>query len=322
MLMVDVVLEMMAFKMKMFVVLVLGMLLVLAGCSNTTRGKIKTAMTHYDEGDYKTAFEKFGELLAQGITESWLHYNMGNAAYKQGDYEQAQKSYTEVLGAVSSDESKINIDYNMGNVFYRLGEQLESSDLEGALKAYGSALLQYKSVMDQDTDDLDVKFNYELTQKKLEELAEQLENQENIESSSDTGSEGTEEKDEESEEESREDSGYDEGEEGEGEESEREQQSGSDQDGQNEDGQDETQGVDEQAEDGQEDGGQEENDQDEQGAIGTSEGTEGGSESEDGQKQGMTLEEALKLLESMEHEEADHINIYVPDGRGNVEKDW
>lgn len=279
------------FEMRVFLALALSMLTILSGCTNLSGIRIRNARNLYANGNYQVAFEEFGEILAQGVDEPWLYYNMGNAAYMYEDFEQAQKSYSRALESASTTELGTNVKYNMGNSLYRIAEQLEPSDLQGALGLYNSALLQYKLTIEQDANDFDAKFNYELTQKKIEELAEKLENQEN---SSDESSE--DQKEEPFEEENSDDSGQ-----SETEEEVNEEQGASEQDEQSAQAEDTPSNI-------------------EQGEPGTSEETDASSEGQE--EQSMTMEEALMLLESMEDEEAERMNMFVPGNLSEVEKDW
>lgn len=279
------------FKMRVFLALLLGMLTILSGCTDLAGFKIRNAKNKYVDGNYQTAFEEFGEVLAQGVDEPWLHYNMGNAAYMNGDFEQAQKSYSQVLEASSGTELGVSVEYNMGNSLYRIAEQLEPSDLQGALELYNTALLQYKITIEQDADDFDAKFNYELTQRKIEELKDKLENQEN---SSDENSQDQE-----------------------GESTEKEDSNDSQQSKTNDESE-EQQGTSEQEE--QSAHNEDESSSTEQEQSEVSEETD--SKSQEQEDQGMTMEESLMLLESMEDEEAERMNIYVPGNLPDVEKDW
>lgn len=275
----------------MFLALVLGMLMILSGCTDLSGFKTRSATNQYIDGDYQAAFEEFGEVLAQGVDKPWLHYNMGNAAYMNGDFEQAQTSYSRALESASETEAGANVEYNMGNSFYRIAEQLEPSDLQGALELYNSALLQYRITMEQDANDLDAKFNYELTQRKIKELTDKLENQEN--SSDETG-------------------------ENQKEESSKEEDSNDSKQSETDDESSEQQGTSEQEEQNAQDGDMSSNA--EQEGPQTCEETD--ASSQEHEEQGMTMEEALMLLESMEDEEAERMNMYVPGNLPEVEKDW
>lgn len=279
--------------MKIFFALILSVLLILSGCNNLPGLKIKNAKKQYEKGNYQTAFEQFGEVLAQGVDEPWLHYNMGNAAYKAGDFEQAQKSYSQALDSAPEAELLARAGYNIGNSYYRMAEQLETVDLEDALALYNDALLQYKSAIEQNPDDFDAKFNYELTERKIEELMEKLENEETS-----SGESSEEEQDEEEGEASETDS-TDSGEQ-KAEDELNEEQDSSDQEEEGSQDQDAVPDI-------------------EEGAAPESGDTDADSGEEE---QGMTLEEALMLLESMEGEEAERMNIYVPGNLPEVEKDW
>jgi len=88
-----------------------------------------------------------------------LHFNVGDALYKQGQYDEAIREYEQALDAEDVD-FKGKVYYNMGNAFFRqkrLGESIEA----------------YKKSLELVPNDLEAKFNLEFVQSKLQEQPQQ-----------------------------------------------------------------------------------------------------------------------------------------------------
>ena len=82
-------------------------------------------------------------------------YNLGNALYKQGNYEEAAKKYssvTEMEGA--DDKTKAKSYHNLGNSL--MGQQ-----------KYGEAMEAYKKALKLNPKDMDTKYNYEYARRKM-----------------------------------------------------------------------------------------------------------------------------------------------------------
>ncbi len=110
------------------------------------------------EVDYRKALDK--------EPNCWdASYNLANALYKQGKYEDATKQFQAVSALESNDKVKTAQAYhNLGNSF------LQASKLEEAIDAYKNSLRQNPS-------DLETKYNLAWAQNKLKEQQEQQQNQ-------------------------------------------------------------------------------------------------------------------------------------------------
>lgn len=147
--------------------------------ADTVSGSVRKGNELYKEGQYSEALTEYNEALKKAPNHSVVNYDAGAAYYKSKDYKSAEEVFTKAL--VSEDKTlDAKTNYNIGNVKYRLGEPLEKSNTEGAVKLYKEALDYYKRAIELDDKDEDAKFNYEFVKKKIEELQnKKSENKEN-----------------------------------------------------------------------------------------------------------------------------------------------
>ncbi|MBQ6666825.1 MAG: VWA domain-containing protein [Bacteroidales bacterium] len=82
-------------------------------------------------------------------------YNLGNALYKQGGYEEAAKNYEK---AASSDDADAR---TRAKAYHNLGNSLVGQ------KKYGEAMDAYKKALKLDPKDMDTKYNYEYARRKM-----------------------------------------------------------------------------------------------------------------------------------------------------------
>ncbi|KPL19734.1 MAG: hypothetical protein AMJ92_02015 [candidate division Zixibacteria bacterium SM23_81] len=122
-------------------------------------GKVRKGNKEYGQGNYQQALKEYRDAQLEDPESSPLHYNIGNALYKQEKWQEAQVEYGNVLSSQDKQLAGMT-NYNMGNVHYRLG------NLQEAIEAYKNALRI-------NPDDRDAKYNLEFIQKKLPENSQQ-----------------------------------------------------------------------------------------------------------------------------------------------------
>ncbi len=139
--------------------------------------KAREAARLYAAGKYDDAVTSYNEALTDQPDSPLLHFNLGDAAYKQGRYTDALNAFQQVPTGDADPVRTARVAYNMGNAKYRLGEAAEASDPKAALGLYAEALVAYRRVMGAAPDDVDAKFNHEFVEKKIADLKKKLEEQ-------------------------------------------------------------------------------------------------------------------------------------------------
>ena len=98
---------------RMYFYGIVGLILLLLGIYQAVRlGTNMSFVSAYNRGEFKTEAES--KLLKYNFPESYLpYYNLGNAAYKQGDYNAAVGHYTEALKQHPTEEKECDIRVNL-----------------------------------------------------------------------------------------------------------------------------------------------------------------------------------------------------------------
>jgi len=139
--------------------------------------KAREAARLYAAGKYDDSVASYNEALTDQPDSPLLHFNLGDAAYKQGKYTDALNAFQQVPSSDADPARTARVAYNMGNSKYRLGEAAEASDPKAALGLYAEALVAYRHAMGAAPDDIDIKFNHEFVEKKIADLKKKLEEQ-------------------------------------------------------------------------------------------------------------------------------------------------
>ena len=92
-----------------------------------------------------------------------LHFNVGDALYKQGKYDEAIREYEQALDAEDA-QFKAKVYYNIGNTFFRQNR-------------FGESVEAYKKSLELVPNDPEAKFNLEFVQSKLQEQQQQQQKQ-------------------------------------------------------------------------------------------------------------------------------------------------
>jgi len=140
-------------------------------------GKAREAARLYAAGKYDDAVGRYDEALTDQPDSPLLHFNLGDAAYRQGKYTDAVNGFQQVPTSDADPARSARIAYNTGNAKFRLGQAAEASDPKSALGLYAEALAAYRRALGAAPDDVDAKFNHEFVEKKLADLKKKLEEQ-------------------------------------------------------------------------------------------------------------------------------------------------
>ncbi|MFP4059079.1 MAG: tetratricopeptide repeat protein [Bacteroidales bacterium] len=132
-------------------------LLLLAGCFNLhgqkERKYIRQGNDLYDEEKFNEAEIAYRKALEKaGDEDLKSSYNLGNAIYKQENYEQAVKEYQDLASRDLSPEEKAKIYHNLGNSF------LQANKIKESIEAYKEALRH-------NPNDMETKYNLAFAQR-------------------------------------------------------------------------------------------------------------------------------------------------------------
>ncbi len=144
------------FSNRLALVLLCGLASMQIAWINPLREKVEQANEMYFQGDYEKAIQNYTDIAATYAPESEeLHFNIGNAWFRQEHYDKAMEEFQQVYG--STDEMlEAKAYYNVGNCHFR------KEDYVKAIEAYVESLKL-------NPDDEDAKYNLELARRKLKE---------------------------------------------------------------------------------------------------------------------------------------------------------
>ncbi len=103
----------------------------------------------YDSGDNYHAMQMYKQLLDNNPNDPELNYNVGNALYRQQQYDQAKQYYQRALENTENSKLKSDIQYNIANCEYK------SKKLDESIE-------RYKQVLRKNSEDDDARKNLEL----------------------------------------------------------------------------------------------------------------------------------------------------------------
>ena len=111
-------------------------------------------------------------------------YNQGVDFYQKQDY---NKSTEQFMQSINTEDDKLEqfSAYNLGSAFFNQALQAEKQNPQGANEIYKKALDFFKRAIEIDPDDLDAKYNYELTSKKIIEQEQKSQDQQNKQNNKD-----------------------------------------------------------------------------------------------------------------------------------------
>jgi len=158
-------------------VFVLLMCIILIAWINPHANKTKEGSRLFDKGQYDEAMTKYTEVLIDMPNSPHLHFNIGNAAYKKDDYEEAFKSYSKAASLAGDILLESKAYYNLGNCKYRQGKLKENTNLGEAISLYRETLEYYKQALDKNPEDTKAKYNHEFVERKIKELLDKQQQQ-------------------------------------------------------------------------------------------------------------------------------------------------
>lgn len=127
--------------------------------SQAERGAVNDGVDEYEENKFAEAEVNFKKGIEENLESFESRFNLGDAIYKQGRFEEALEEFKNSMPLAMNDDSKAGIFHNIGNTF------LKSEKLKESIGAYREALKL-------NPDDMETKYN-------LSYAIKQMQNQQN-----------------------------------------------------------------------------------------------------------------------------------------------
>jgi len=124
----------------------------------------------YEREDYKGAMGEFGRQLKRMQESEALHFNLGAAAYKTGDFGKALEAFAK---AVTSADPQLRAaaEYNLGNTLFQRGKAAKEPDRKK--REWKDALQHYEQALQVEPQNKNAEHNRDVVRKLLEELDQQ-----------------------------------------------------------------------------------------------------------------------------------------------------
>ncbi|MDY6904817.1 MAG: tetratricopeptide repeat protein [Thermodesulfobacteriota bacterium] len=149
-------------KRGLFILPVLAMLASGAPTAHagTVYGDVQQGRNAYRNGAYEKALKHFIDAQLKDPDNPSLYYNIGNAYYKTGQYDEAQRHYEKAFSLATDGALKEKSLYNRGNSHFRSGQ-------------YQKAIDAYQKTLALNPEDREAKDNLELARQALRQQKQQ-----------------------------------------------------------------------------------------------------------------------------------------------------
>ncbi len=144
--------------------------------SQSQNAILREGNKYYEEGDYHAAELNYRRVLEQNPQNTKALYNLSNALYRQGRYDEASNILEALANMNVSKQEKADIFHNLGNA--KIGEQQIKEGIEA-----------YKNSLRIRPDDMDTKHNLSYAMRLLQEQEQQQQDQNQDEDEQDQDSE-------------------------------------------------------------------------------------------------------------------------------------
>ena len=148
---------------NIFLCAVAALLSVTVLSAQTDRREVRRGNRDFRKENYKEAEIDYRKALVKDSTSFAANYNLANTLYRNGDYQQAVKTYGTLEDAARVSEYGADYFYNLGNA------AAAAEDWQTAVDSYMQSLLR-------NPGDMDAKENYVYARSKLKEQQNQDKN--------------------------------------------------------------------------------------------------------------------------------------------------
>lgn len=128
--------------------------------AQSERGVVNDGVDEYEESKFAEAEVNFKKGIEENVESFESRFNLGDAIYKQGRFEEALEEFKNSMPLAMNDEAKAGIFHNIGNTF------LKSQKLKESIGAFREALKL-------NPDDMETKYNLSYAIKQMQNQQDQ-----------------------------------------------------------------------------------------------------------------------------------------------------
>jgi len=134
--------------------------------AQSIRGLVNDGVDAYENNNFADAEVNFKKSIENDIENFESRFNLGDAIFKQGRFDEALEEFKNSMPLALTDESKASIFHNIGNTF------LKSQKLQESVGAYREALKL-------NPNDMETKYNLSYALKQMQNQQDNQQNQQN-----------------------------------------------------------------------------------------------------------------------------------------------
>jgi len=142
-----------------------------------TNDDARRANEAYQKGDYAAAEQGYLRAIEQSPDDARLYFNLGNALAQQGKFDEATAAYERFKDRTNDPVERAKADYNLGNIY-------------GNQEKWDRAAEQYKQALRQNPDDPEAKYNYEYSNRMLQQQQQEQQQQDQNQDQQEQNQEG------------------------------------------------------------------------------------------------------------------------------------
>ncbi|PID60530.1 MAG: hypothetical protein CR986_03855 [Ignavibacteriae bacterium] len=141
------------------IIILLFFALFISSNAQSTRGLVNDGVDDYEAKKFPEAEAQFKKGVDSDIENFVPRFNLGDAIFKQGRFEEALKEFKKSLTLAETEETQAGVYHNIGNTF------IKSQKLKESIAAY-------KEALKRNPNDMETKYN-------LSYALKQMQNQQN-----------------------------------------------------------------------------------------------------------------------------------------------
>jgi Ca-activated chloride channel family protein len=152
-------------KMKRSTIIsILLLAIAISGFAQKENKLLRQGVNKYGKGDYKEAEKDFRKALELNKESVPGQFNLGTAVYKENNFDEAAKIYTNLADKNQDKALKAQVLHNLGNSYLQA-------------KQFDKSILAYKNALVNNPKDVDTKYNLEYAKMMLKKQQQQQDKQ-------------------------------------------------------------------------------------------------------------------------------------------------
>jgi tetratricopeptide (TPR) repeat protein len=143
-----------------------SIVLVISLDAQSLRGLVNDGVDYYENQNYPEAETKFKKAIEKDLEKFESRFNLGDAIYKQGRFDEAIEEFKNSLSIAQSPEQQADIFHNIGNSFLKS-------------QKYQESIAAYREALKLNPDDMETKYNLSYALKQMQDQQNNQQNQQN-----------------------------------------------------------------------------------------------------------------------------------------------